>query len=423
MSSLSHKHFAIPKSNVQRPKLPVECANPHIKQLDQSKPPPVKFQEIVRDGQATVVGRIKIPTPGGHAFILRRLDTGAISLTTMFRAAFPSATEDAEKAEANWVKMTFDVAGANKSGKARFAGTWVNPEVAVSLAEQYHLGFIIPSLADASPDPNVVYRRSSKGQQPTPNGSPAASPKEPGPNPPKRRREASPALSTTSTVVHPSPPVVPSAPALTPGSAEVFTSAPVAAQVSLTAAATTLFTESSSPVSSRIPTSPPPRRSARIKSAEPPSSIPVPVFAVPPKTPKTRKAPKEQALTPAGSDETAVDEDIAAKIAEPNMEEDVREQKELIAKLKAEREAAQRAKAEAKEVAEEEAAVYEEQGMVQKRAREDDAEGYRFNFKEPEVETRVIATNRRRGWVLSRFSRTFKACCSDQILEFILNMT
>ena len=52
--------------------------------------------------------------------------------------------------------------------------------------------------------------------------------------------------------------------------------------------------------------------------------------------------------TPAGSDETAVDEDAeAAKTAEPNMHEDIQEQKELIAKLKAERAAAKSKKTDA----------------------------------------------------------------------------
>ena len=62
----------------------------------------------------------------------------------MFRAAFPNATDDMERAEANWVKNNFDIAGANKSGKARFAGTWVTPEVALYLADNYSLGAIIP---------------------------------------------------------------------------------------------------------------------------------------------------------------------------------------------------------------------------------------------------------------------------------------
>lgn len=78
----------------------------------------VKFQTIVREGREIVVGRIKVPTvgcsrvmakadrqPGAHthAFILRRYDTNAISLTTMFKVAYPGATEEEETREMDWV--------------------------------------------------------------------------------------------------------------------------------------------------------------------------------------------------------------------------------------------------------------------------------------------------------------------------------
>lgn len=113
-----------------------------------------------------------------------------------------------------------------------------------------------------------------------------------------------------------------------------------------------------------------------------------------------------------GSDETAVDEDTeAAKMAEPNMQEDIQEQKELIAKLKAER-AAAKAKAKAEAEAETEAEAEpeteeaptpsqqeaEEAAVGEKRSREEVPTEYRFNFKEPgqeEIGERAVATNRR----------------------------
>ena len=109
--------------------------------------------------------------------------------------------------------------------------------------------------------------------------------------------------------------------------------------------------------------------------------------------------------TPAGSDETAVDEDSeAAKVAEPSMAEDIQEQKELIAKLKADR-AAARAKAKAIVEAEAEEGVpgpseedAEDGGAGEKRQREEEPTEYRFNFKEPgqeEVGERAVATNSR----------------------------
>ncbi|KAI8980211.1 hypothetical protein BD414DRAFT_538580 [Trametes punicea] len=368
------KHFAVPKPGFPRPALPREYANPHIKQLDASKPPTVKFQEIVRDGQSTIVGRVKVPTPGGHAFILRRLDTGAISQTTMFRAAFPTASDDAEKAETNWVKMSFDLSGANKSGKARFAGTWVTPEVALYLAESYELSAIIPALAAAVPDPNTTFRRAKNAQQPTPTASPAA---EPGPAPAKRRREASPAS--------PKPVVVNTHTA--PSTRETAAAPP-------------------SPPPSRVTTSPAPRRSARLKS--PGASAPPAQPLVAPRTPRTRKTAREAMPTPAGSDETAIDDDAAeaAKVAEPDMQEDIREQKELIAKLKADREAA-KAKKQQQEEAEaapspsqhEAEQVLTEESSGSKRPREEEPQELRFNFKEPaqseEVGERAIVTNSR----------------------------
>jgi len=50
--------------------------------------------------------------------LLHRYDTGAISLTTMFRAAFPNAPEHDEKAEVQWVKGTYDLSGNNGSSPA-----------------------------------------------------------------------------------------------------------------------------------------------------------------------------------------------------------------------------------------------------------------------------------------------------------------
>jgi hypothetical protein len=45
----------------------------------------------------------KQPGTHTHAFILRRYDTDAISLTTMFKVAFPGATEEEETREMDWV--------------------------------------------------------------------------------------------------------------------------------------------------------------------------------------------------------------------------------------------------------------------------------------------------------------------------------
>ncbi|CCM00100.1 uncharacterized protein FIBRA_02127 [Fibroporia radiculosa] len=380
----------------QRPPLPVDHANPQIRNIDLSKPPPVKFQEIVRDEQITIVGRLKINTPLGHAFILRRLDTGAISLTTMFRAAFPTANEDAEKAEAAWVKANFDIAGANKAGRSRFAGTWVSPEVAVTLAADYNLSAVISALAKAQPDPNVVYRRSSKTQQPTPGASPAArpvavspSPREAGPAPAKRRREASPAKSVSTesgvtlaaladSTVSASPTVAAKAPAPTPP-----------------------------PSVARAVRSPTPRRSARLHDTGT-SFVQSPIV---PKSPRSTRSAKKT-LTPTGSEDTVVDEEGAnvARLATDTMEDDIQEQKELIARLKAEREQqeveqAEKANGDTEGAEGIDADMHDEmsgselaeEAKGQKRPRDESPLKFNFSQSQEEVGERVIATNRRVG--------------------------
>ncbi|KAH9928294.1 uncharacterized protein B0H18DRAFT_1117978 [Fomitopsis serialis] len=350
---------------VQRFPLPSDHVNPHLKQMDPSKPPPVKFQEIVRDGQATIVGRLKIPTPSGHAFILRRLDTGAISLTTMFRAAFPTATDDAEKLESSWVRASFDLSGTNKGGRARFAGTWVTPEIALQLADSYGLGAAISVLAKADPDPAVVYRRSTRAQQPTPEQSPATG-KEPGPTPAKRRKEASP---------------------MTPASASVPTpaAAPAAAKPTV---------PTPPPSTARQTATPPPRRSTRHKSPGPPAATPLPT-----RTPRSARGTRKTPNAVKDEVDGAVDP-IAQKLADEVMAEDIREQKELIARLKARREEARRFVEEEDEEDEDAESGDEDEVSpakpASKRQREDE-EPLKFNFKEPsgEVGERAIATNRR----------------------------
>ncbi|KDN44201.1 hypothetical protein RSAG8_05674, partial [Rhizoctonia solani AG-8 WAC10335] len=152
-----------PKTAAPRPPLPSHAFNPLIASMDKAEPTPVKFQVITREGQDIIVGRVKIPTPNGnHAFILRRFDTGAVSLSTMFRAAFPSAGDEAEKIDSNWVKTNYDLTGANGGGKLRLAGTWVPPALAVHLAPSYSLAHVIYPLSEASPDASASYRKSSR---------------------------------------------------------------------------------------------------------------------------------------------------------------------------------------------------------------------------------------------------------------------
>jgi hypothetical protein len=239
----------------------------------------------------------------------------------------------------------FDLSGNNGSSKehsiVRLAGTWVSPKVALALADSYHLGSVIPTIAEASPDPNVTYRRSGKSaagsEAPvTPAGSLnliASSPNS-APSAPKRRKESSPQLEPESSV---------------------------------------------------------PRRSTRPRSKSPAAST---VLSPPISARKSNKAPKTTKtsnttvrraaapVTPRGSDEAAADEDseMVEGLGQDMFREDVAEQRDLIAKLKSRR-----------------GATDERAGDQAKRVREDQEYPTQLNLKEPEVGERAIATNRRVG--------------------------
>jgi hypothetical protein len=279
----------------------------------------------------------------------------------MFRAAFPTASDDSERLESNWVKSNFDNSGGNRTGKARFAGTWVTAEVATNMANDYSLEKIIPPLTDAKPDPSTEYRKSSRAQQlqqqtpdkepPPPKQLPTPSPSMSTPNPPKRRREASPAPSKSPSVAASSPTKSPLGPAAT-------------------------------------------RRSQRTTSPAPS----VPKLVSPKSTASTMKSPLKvlrspvrsrrlEVVTPAGSDETAVDDDLP-EVPGPDATEDIREQKEMIEVFKAQREAKLRAQAanDADEAMDE---------GERKREREEENASLQFDFKEPGTQERKIATNRR----------------------------
>ncbi|KAF8127066.1 hypothetical protein EV363DRAFT_1347078 [Boletus edulis] len=342
----------------QRPELPVKYHNPNLKSLDLTKWPPVKYQSLDRDGHEVLVGRLKIPTPSGHAFILRRYDTGAISLTTMFRAAFPDASEVDERKETHWAKEAFDLSGNNGSTRdpntVRLAGTWISPSLALlpQFSDAYRLHEVIHLIAKANPDPKATYRRSNTKGTPkaAPPSSPVASPAKtlltPAPSmsmsmsTPKRRRESSPA---------PAP-----APAQSP------------AQQS----------------SSNLP---PPRRSARTRSPAPP---PAPIAVKSPKPVRLARAARvTEVMTPAGSDETVVEEEAETiELAKPSMTQDIAEQMELIERLKAERDLLK----------------MQAEGYVPDTGpamTEEKKEELQFDFKEPEMEERRIVTNKR----VSRF--------------------
>lgn len=269
----------------------------------------------------------------------------------MFRAAFPTASETDERRETQWAKEAHDLAGNNGSTKdphiVRLAGTWISPDVAIfpDFALCYNLFDIVSLIADAVPDPSVNYRRANRT---TPRGAPPSSP----------------VVAPSNSLLTPAPSMVGPAPKRRRESSPVVSSPPPPPPQS---------------------TLPPPRRSARTKS---PAALPVPPIVKSPKATRVaRSIHKAEVTTPGGSDETVVEEAETIELARPSMSQDIAEQKELIEKLKAERDVP---KMETVEVV-----------MPLKRGREDEEqkEELHFNFKKPEAEERKISTNKR----VSRF--------------------
>ncbi|KAF8905051.1 hypothetical protein CPB84DRAFT_1727410 [Gymnopilus junonius] len=379
---------------VARPPLPVRHANPNISEhLLAPSLPPVKYQILNCQGKDILVGRLKIETPTdtGHAFILRRFDTGAVSLTTMFRAAFPLASEHDEKLEIQWVKDNYDLTGNNGSSKdtqiTRLAGTWVSPQLALELGKAYALGSIINAVVEAVPDPQASYRRSGKAAAAATAASVNSSSIVT-----TATTNGTGSVTTTSIGEHMS--VVVSKP---PSAAK---SLPTPSPTS-TAPPTKRRKESTpepAPSSAKPPSrsSPGPaktvplRRSTRTKSPAPRSSAGSVAPLTTLRTPKaTRsKAPlSTSSKTPAESDLASVDEEsqsVQDNVADELHKEDIQEQKKLIQDLKAKREAA---------LSTEENLVAE--SSFKKREREDEDKPLQFDFKEPETEERAIASNRR----------------------------
>lgn len=298
--------------------------------------------------------------PGSHAFILRRYDTGAISITTLFRAAFPTASDQEERDEISWVSHHHDLTGANggvEEDRVRFSGRWGPPSIAQLLADDYGIGHLLPPLITATPNPSTSYRGSGRASVASDRPSSPALPNKqlmtPGPPPAKRRKEdSSPVKQTPGRGGAPTPARTVTAPVPVIGDATPGTL----------------------------------RRSTRRSSKSP-----APQRDPSPRKPLSRGMP--QTLTVL-SDETVVGEEYEGedaavdKLAQPDMNEDIAEQRALIERLKKERDAKQLSQ-EAIDEQESEAAA------PAKRSNPEGEETLQFNFKEPETEARALVTNNR----------------------------
>jgi hypothetical protein len=266
----------------------------------------------------------------------------------MFRAAYPEASDDAEKAELSWIKANYDLSGANKSGKSRFAGTWATIDVALAIADTYSISHLLPPLIEAKPDPKQTLSKEKRKQvaQPlTPQPTPESPVKSGGPS--KRRKQSSPQ------------PVIHSSPA-------------AAAVVS-------------------------PRRSIRLKSPAPMAMVPLPLS--PRRTPKAIRV-RDELAEAAAREAERLQEEAAALAQEveqdPLMEQEIEEQQELVERLKAERAAR-----------DQDEAMNNESDRVSgvKRTIAEVEPPLELNIQEPQLEVRKVATNNRiRGMAPERKS-------------------
>lgn len=329
----------------------------------------------------------------------------------MFRAAFPNALESEEKSELQWVKENHDLSGNNGGPHnpqvTRLAGTWVSPSLARTIGDTYALGDLIKAVVEATPDPKASYRRSGKAGA-TGNSTISSAPVVVTKNVSPSKAAVKPPSRTLPT---PSPTAAPNPAKRRKESSPVPAPAPIASTPSL-------------------------RRSMRTKSPAPISSAAVAPLTSIPKTPRAAKlARNEEALTPQGSDQTVVEED--SEIIEDGItgselrEQDIQEQKELIRKLKKQRDVASTITA----MEDDETETVEEVPTKLKRVREDEEQPLKFEFKEPEVGERVIATNNRIGrfqmeprtksfvWGVAAFAFGLSAVCVPIVFYLILFST
>ncbi|SCZ94068.1 BZ3500_MvSof-1268-A1-R1_Chr6-1g08399 [Microbotryum saponariae] len=93
-----------------------------------------------------VIARVKCPVPKGvPGHLIKRFDTNAISASSFFRAAFPTASVAAESAEMKYIVAhprqfgNTKVAGREDDEAHRLSGTWIPCDKALALAEEYGL--------------------------------------------------------------------------------------------------------------------------------------------------------------------------------------------------------------------------------------------------------------------------------------------
>ncbi|KAL8286441.1 hypothetical protein RQP46_004458 [Phenoliferia psychrophenolica] len=108
----------------------------------------VKQQVLTLGPSSTItIARVKCPVPKGvPGHIIKRFDTGAVSASSLFRAAFPHATEESEAAEMAWISKgsrnrygDTKAAGLEHDESKKLSGTWIPADKATGLAKEYNI--------------------------------------------------------------------------------------------------------------------------------------------------------------------------------------------------------------------------------------------------------------------------------------------
>ncbi|GAA5950822.1 hypothetical protein JCM8115_004983 [Rhodotorula mucilaginosa] len=201
-------------AKMSRPALPTHAANKQM--TDDGKggaAKPAKLHKVKtqtlhlgEDNGTIMIARVKCPVPKdvpGH--IIKRFDTNAVSASSLFRAAFPTATEDEEAVEMRWIVVgsrgqygDTAAAGMEHVESKKLSGTWIPAKHAHALATEYGIiryardliDFAEPSSSSGPDTPQAPAAGSARDEF---DDSPAVrSPKS------KRARVASPLASKTS---------------------------------------------------------------------------------------------------------------------------------------------------------------------------------------------------------------------------------
>lgn len=128
---------------------PVGGSGPNSPHVKAKKTYRVKTQILdLGDNHGQIgIARVKVPVPPGvPGHIIKRFDTNAVSASSMFRAAFPTATEQDEASEMRWITTgsrgkygDTAKAGNEHNETQKLSGTWIPAEHAFELAEEYSI--------------------------------------------------------------------------------------------------------------------------------------------------------------------------------------------------------------------------------------------------------------------------------------------